>query len=167
MWQNNYWMISRYTLNTILLECAISTSRPTAARLILQILAKYYSMYTSKSFNNCILEYLIITIDQVRTRSAITARIAGTFVYIFNYKFSHFHYITEQYSRENLFSSFPVSIYYNSDINQLRVFISDSKLSKTVHYLITNQQLVPRITICSDGQQTLYNMHSLSVTLSF
>ena len=58
MWQNNYRMISQYTLNNILLEFAISTSRPTAARLILQILAKYYSMYTSKSFNNCIMYIL-------------------------------------------------------------------------------------------------------------
>ena len=46
-------MISQYTLNNILLEFAISTSRPTAARLILQIRAKYYSMYTEKSFYNC------------------------------------------------------------------------------------------------------------------
>ena len=33
----NYWMISRYTLKNILREFAISTSRPQAARLILQI----------------------------------------------------------------------------------------------------------------------------------
>ena len=35
----NYWMISKYTLNNILLEFAISTERP--------------SMYTEKSFYNC------------------------------------------------------------------------------------------------------------------
>ena len=60
MWQNNYWIISRYPLNNILLEFAISTSRPTAARLILQILAKYYSMDTSKSFNNYILSHPVL-----------------------------------------------------------------------------------------------------------
>ena len=56
MWQNNYWMISRYILNNILLEFEISTSRPMTARLILQIWATYYSiaLYTKKSFNNCI-----------------------------------------------------------------------------------------------------------------
>ena len=59
-------MISQYTLNNILLEFAISTSRPTAARLILQILAKYYSMYISKSFNNCIIfkSYKQLTSDE-------------------------------------------------------------------------------------------------------
>ena len=38
-----------------MLEFAKSTSRPMAAWLILQILAKYNSMYTEKSFNNCIM----------------------------------------------------------------------------------------------------------------
>ena len=47
----------QYTLKNILLKFAISTSRPTAARLILQIFAKYFSMYTEKSFNNCIISY--------------------------------------------------------------------------------------------------------------
>ena len=45
------------TLKNILLEFAISTLRPAAVRLILQILAKYFQVYTSKSFNNCIILY--------------------------------------------------------------------------------------------------------------
>ena len=32
----------------------VSPSKPTAARLILQMFAKYFSMYTEKSFNNYI-----------------------------------------------------------------------------------------------------------------
>ena len=44
MWQNNYWMISQYTLNNILLEFVISTLR----------------LYTEKSFNNCILSVDLI-----------------------------------------------------------------------------------------------------------
>ena len=80
MWENNYWMISRYTSKNILLEFAISTSRPAAARLILQIPAKYFTMYTLKSFNNCIMFNGVEITPSPNRYSISKARIEGCFM---------------------------------------------------------------------------------------
>ena len=58
-------MTKQLLWKNILREFAISTERPQAARLILQILAKYFSRYTSKSFNNCIINSIWIMLNQL------------------------------------------------------------------------------------------------------
>ena len=74
---------NKYTLKNILLEFAISTS---AARLILQILAKYFSMYTKKSFNNCIISNIknIWITGAERTRTVL---VGSTINIFFEYYF--------------------------------------------------------------------------------